>query len=43
MDGTRDYNTKQSKTEREKYQDIAYIQNLKYDSNESTCGIDSQT
>ena len=39
MDGPRDYNTKQ----REKYQDIAYIQNLKYDTNESTYGIDSQT
>ena len=42
-DGPRDYNTKQSKTERERYHDIAYILNLKYEANESTYETDSQT
>ena len=36
MDGTRDYHTKQSKSERERQisYDITYMWNLKYDTNE---------
>ena len=36
MDGPRDYNTKQSKSERERQitYDITYIWNLKYDTSE---------
>ena len=35
MDGSRDYHTKWSKSEREKQTcDITYMQNLKYDTNE---------
>ena len=46
MDGPRDYHTKQRKSERERQIpcDITYMQNLKYDANESIykAEIDSQ-
>ena len=34
MDATRDYHTKQSQKEKDKYHDITYMWNLKYDTNE---------
>ena len=47
MDGTRDYHTEWSKSEREKQipYDITYMWNLKYDTNELTyeTETDSQT
>ena len=36
MDGPRDYHTKRSKSEEDKYHDITYMWNLKYDTNELT-------
>ena len=45
MDGTRDYHTKWSKSEKDKYYDITYLWNLNYDINEPiyTTETDSQT
>ena len=42
MEGPRDYHSKQSKSERERQipYDIAYLWNLKYDTNELTYKID---
>ena len=38
MDGTRDYQTKKKKRERQIY-DITYIWNLKYDTSKAICEI----
>ena len=45
MDGSRDYHTKRSKLEKDKYHAISYIWNLKYDTNEfiHETETDSQT
>ena len=45
MDGPRDYHSKQSKSERERQIpcDITYMWNLKYDTNELTYEIETDT
>ena len=45
MDGSRDYHTKQSKSERERQipYDITYMWNLKYDTNQHIDETDSRT